>query len=553
MTVNMDPLQKQKLDDVFDAFSMLVRGTMVTLMHVEGGFTRYSASAVDLFNLPGEYIPNGAMDWNDYLHPEDRKRYMDVMVPLLEGKAQTYDITYRVRTKTGEYGNFRAIGAVLRGDSGEPSLIGGAMFNEGLSNNIDPVTVLPNKNTYLERLSRLMNEGKSVFSMLVGINGLSEINQIHGYTYGNRVLQEVAWLIQETVKDRCAVYRTDGATFALLTDSLSREEVCAIYDMLRYRLQRGIEINGIRNILIANGGMIAVFSDETEASSVYSCLYYAYEESRQHKHGELVDFNGSINYDQSYSLELINTIRDCVGDDCQGFYLEYVPVIDAADGKTNGAEAVIAWANERLGRVGPEEFMPILERDFIFEELGDFILRQGLTDGMRFLEKDPGFLLCLNIYRIQLESDYFLENLHALLRETGFPPHLLSLKFASDCRYIDTARIREIIDRLHEDSILIIIDGFGSGADSIGFLKNAPVDAVCLDSQFLQGIEDNERDRDILEYLTRLASTCVRHINIKGVDRASLRDILRRYPVTTMQGALFSEPLTFAQMLAKYD
>lgn len=40
---------------------------------------------MELFGLPGEYIPNGAMDWNDFLHPEDRKRYMDVMMPLLSG------------------------------------------------------------------------------------------------------------------------------------------------------------------------------------------------------------------------------------------------------------------------------------------------------------------------------------------------------------------------------------------------------------------------------------------------------------------------------------
>ncbi|MBQ7370690.1 MAG: PAS domain-containing protein [Blautia sp.] len=71
-------------------------------MHVDGGFTRYTANAVDLFGLPGEYIPNGAMDWNDYLHPEDRKHYMEVMLPLLEGKSQTYDSTYRVHTKSGD-------------------------------------------------------------------------------------------------------------------------------------------------------------------------------------------------------------------------------------------------------------------------------------------------------------------------------------------------------------------------------------------------------------------------------------------------------------------
>ena len=53
MATNMDPLQKQMLDDVFDAFTMLSNGGFVSLMHVDGGFTRYSAGAVELFGLPG--------------------------------------------------------------------------------------------------------------------------------------------------------------------------------------------------------------------------------------------------------------------------------------------------------------------------------------------------------------------------------------------------------------------------------------------------------------------------------------------------------------------
>ena len=113
--------------------------------------------------------------------------------------------------------------------------------------------------------------------------------------------------------------------------------------------------------------------------------------------------------------------------------------------------------------------------------------------------------------------------------------------------------MKEIIDTLHEHQILVIIDGFGSGTDSIGFLKNAPVDAVCLDSQFLENIEHSERDRDILEYLTRMAATCVKHINTKGVDRVELKEILSQFPVTTMQGSYFSKPLSFEELMESYE
>ena len=143
--VQMEPLQKQMLDDVFDAFQMISGGALVSLMHVEGGVTRWSPGAVELFGLPGEYIPNGAMDWTEYVHPEDRKRYLDTMAPLSTGNLKAYDLVYRVRLAAGGYASFRVIGSVLRNDQGAPSLIGGIMINQGLTENTDPITVLPNK------------------------------------------------------------------------------------------------------------------------------------------------------------------------------------------------------------------------------------------------------------------------------------------------------------------------------------------------------------------------------------------------------------------------
>ncbi|MBQ8923220.1 MAG: EAL domain-containing protein [Lachnospiraceae bacterium] len=552
MEINMDPKYKQMLDDVFDAFTMLSNGAIVSLMHVVGGFTRYSASAIELLGLPGEYIPNGAYDWNDYLHPEDRKRYMDVMTPLIEGKTHTYDITYRVRINTGDYSTFRALGAVLRDSDGNPSLIGGVLINEGLTQNIDPVTVLPNKNAYLRDLNKFISEGKQTISLDVGISKFTDITRVHGYTYSNRLLQEISWLLKEIVADRANIYRLNDATFAILSENLTREELSAIYDMIRYRLQRGIEINGIRNILIANGSMVSTNNSDSNAEAIYSCLVYAYEESKQHAHGELVDFNGSINYEESESIKLINDIRDSILNNCEGFHIEYEPVIAADTENVNGAEAKVVWENEKYGIVSEEDFLPILERDFVFEELGDYVLRQSLNDGVGFLEKDKNYLLCINVYSSQLETDYFIDNLLYYIEESGFPANQLSLKFSSDCRLIEPEHMRATIDKLHKHNILVILDGFGSGTDSIAFLKRTHVDAVCLDKQFTNGIESEVRDRVILEHLTKMASTCVEHINIKGVESKELRDILRQFPVTTMQGEYYSAPLTFDEMVEKY-
>lgn len=81
------------------------------------------------------------------------------------------------------------------------------------------------------------------------------------------------------------------------------------------------------------------------------------------------------------------------------------------------------------------------------------------------------------------------------------------------------------------------------------FLKNVPVDAVCLDTRFIDGIETSGRDRDILAYLTSMAATCVEHINIKGVANGEQKDIVKEFAITTMQGAYVSVPVSCEQIL----
>ena len=550
MKVEMNPLHKQMLDDVFDAFSMLSNGGFVSLMHVTAGVTRYSPLAVELMKLPGEYIPNGAIDFADYLHPEDKKRYMDVMGPLLTGESQTYDITYRIRINTGEYSNFRAVGAVLRGDDGKPSLIGGVTYNEGATETTDSVTVLPNKVAYIRDLDRLIKEEKNTISLEVGISGFTDINIRHGYSYGNRILQEIAWLLQETVEGRATVYRLEEATFGILFTDTPKEMVSTIYDHIRIMLQQGIEIAGNQNILTANGGLISTFKTEADADSVYTCLNYAYEESAVSRHGELVDFNGSYDRGSVETLELINAIRKDILDECKGFSITYTPVIAVGTGWMNGAEASVHWESEEYGRVEAYRFLPVLERDFLFEELGDFILKSALSEGKKFLEQDPDFLLCVDVYRLQLDTGYFVDELFELLDEYDFPGEKLSLNVMGDYRSIDTAVMKDIIEKLHKRGVLVIIDNFGSGKDSIGFLKEMPVDAVNMDIRFTDGIDDDERDRKILSHLTELAHDCVEHINVKGITGKEVYDIVRTMPVTTVQGSYFSGVLGAEDILS---
>ena len=552
METNMNPTHKQAFDDLFNAFSMVSGGHYVSLLDVESGIVHYSPGAVELFRLPGEYVQNGKLKWAALVHPEDRKQYLDSMSPLLANGAHSYDITYRVLTRTGEYGKFRFTGAVLHNAAGSPEFIGGLMIDQGLAEDIDPITVLPHRYSFFQDLSAFLACGEKSTILLTGFSNLDYINRVYGYTYGNRTLQETAALIQEIVADRGMLYRMDNATFALLSQELSREQMAALYDGIRLKMQRGVQIDGIRTILNANGGMISTDDVRMDAETLYSCLTYAYRESKHRLNGELVDFDGSINYDTRESLSMVNTIRDCIIEDCRGFFIDYQPVVSVKAEKLIGLEALIRWNGQPYGDVEPLRFIPILEKDFVFEELAEWIFRRVMKDGLQFLAKDPSLIMSVNISGAQMSDEYFIESISQLLEETHFPAKNLCVEVTKACRLLEISRLKNIVDELHRLGILVIIDDFGTEFESINFLKKLSADYIKLDRELVEGIEQDDEDRQTVEYMSKLASIRGARVCAKGVETEGMRSILRKFDISCMQGNLYSKPEPFDTIMKRF-
>lgn len=548
----MNKNRKQFLDDAFNAFTMLAGGNYVSLYDVNGQLTRYSPGAVELFNLPGEYIPDGAYDWIDYIHPEDRKRYQTAMDDLISHGKLSYNLTYRVRTRDGNYVLFRFVGAVMRDEQGNPSLIGGMMVNEGPLENTDPVTVLRNQYGFFSDLSAIQATVQKCVILLMGINKMPQINEEHGYGYGNRLLQQVGWLIQEIAGQDGIVYRMEGSKFAFLSKNLSEQEVVAVYQKIRQKLQSGVTIDGVRQNLTSNGGLISVNDSAMNERAIFTCLSYAYKESKTRKHGAPVVFSESDNQNSRTSLKLIDKIRTCMLDECQGFYLLYQPVMNVQTEEPIGVEALIRWGDDEHEEVLPSDFIPVLEQDFAFEELGIWIIRQSMKDGVKFLEKNPDFLMGINISASQLEDDFFIESLLEIASQTGFPLSNLCLELTKDCRLLEFDLLKEKSAELQEKGIRILIDDFGSGFASLEILKALSADLVKFDMQFVSGIEENEDDRQDLQRLSELASIHGPNVCIKGVETEGMRNLLKSFPISSMQGYTYEKPISFDSVMDKY-
>jgi sensor c-di-GMP phosphodiesterase-like protein len=120
--------------------------------------------------------------------------------------------------------------------------------------------------------------------------------------------------------------------------------------------------------------------------------------------GDMVEFYNNLSDENKHRIEKLHAIRASIMQQYHGFYLVYQPVVDARSERLIGAEALLRWRSEKYGMVPPDHFIPILEKDPFFCDLGEWILRTAVMDAQKILPEFPDFVINVNIAYTQLEK-----------------------------------------------------------------------------------------------------------------------------------------------------
>lgn len=539
----MEGNELKKLNSLYEAISVVAEGAYVYLCDMKTNISRWSKAAVEFFNMPSEYMLNAGTLWEQKIHPDDREVYNKSIVDIFSGNAERHDMQYRALAADGNYTVCTCRGVVVRDDNGNPEYFGGVIRNHGIFSYIDQITGLRNLYGYLDDIKSLSKSGKPALIIMVGLTSFSDINDVFGYKFGNRVLQVLTQKIKDVFANKGAIYRMNGTRFAVITYSIDTEEAAELYKQLQNEVKLNFFVDDERLALSMNGGAILADRSDISADTFYSCLRYAYHESKYHKFGDFVIFENVVSVDNRKILEQVNVIRSCIAEDCRGFYLCYQPIVDSRTENFRGMEALIRWKSEEYGVVPPDRFIPVLEQDSLFPELGKWILRQAMEDGKKFLEVNPNLVINVNLSYTQLEKEDFIKELFELIDEIQFPTKNLCLEITERCRLLDTETLKDMFAIFRERGIKIAVDDFGTGFSSLGFLRSIPVDVVKIDREFIKDIEKNSADRSSVKFISELANAFSADVCAEGIENTEVRDCLKEYKIGSLQGYYYSRPV----------
>ncbi len=225
-------------------------------------------------------------------------------------------------------------------------------------------------------------------------------------------------------------------------------------------------------------------------------------------------------------------------------YLVYQPLVDIDQGQVVGAEALLRWQHPTHGIIPPHITVALAEDTGLIAKLGIQILHKACSYQKVLLEngqKQP--IISVNMSAPQLEEEDLVEQVIAILQETGVPPHLLKIEVTESIALTPEARPISTLRRLRQLGLRVAIDDFGMGHTSLRYLKEFPVDTVKIDRSLTQESSDGVSDH-IINSIVSLCEALNVQIIVEGAETINHIERFKKYHCNLFQGYFFSKPIS---------
>lgn len=527
---------------IFEALSQTLSNRYIYACNMRSNMSRWSANAIKEFNLPGEYMLDAGNIWLQRIHPDDRAAYQQDLQAVFSGKKQFHNLQYRVLNAKGFYVMCTCDGTILKGKGDEPDIFVGTITNHGVIDTIDPVTNLGNTFSFLDYITNLQKQHQAVDILVIGISEFHVINDSYGYEAGNIILHNFAQELIKFIGKDLKLFRLNGVKFAFVMQDYTREEMQLLYDRVTAIANNELYF-GHNQAKLYFGAAAVHYDNEAHAiTPLLSELDYYIKMSKHEHNGNFIYVDAEYSRLAKRRIAILRDVKASVLNNCEGFYLQYQPQTNSA-GRVIGAEALLRWKNVTWGVVPPLEYISYLETDIYFYDLGLWILRKAMSDGMKFLRDCPDFALSVNVSYKQLERDSFPQDVLNVAEKTGFPVENLILEFTEHCRTLNVNRLKKMVACFHSHGIRIAADDFGTGHATLLLLRDIKFDTIKIDQNFTRGMLENETDLILIDGMIKCAHKLHMQTCVEGIETQAMFEAARSCGADFYQGYLIAKPL----------
>jgi len=418
----------------------------------------------------------------------------------------------------------------------------------------DPLTELPNRAMFNERLRHALHQGvrynRGLAVMFIDIDRFKVVNDSLGHGAGDRLLQTCAKRLTECLRESDIVARLGGDEFVVMIENFTGpRDAIAVAQKILQDLAKPFFVDGQEFLMSASIG-ISTFPDdgadvETLVKNADIAMYRAKDQGRNNYQF----YSAQMNKHTFERLAMESSLRRAV--ERSEFLLHYQPKLDLRTGAIAGVEALIRWKHPDWGMVSPAQFIPLAEETGLIVQIGEWVLKTACEQSRQWRDQGiPGVRVAVNLSARQFAQKTLLQDVAKIIAQSGLTPESLELEITESMVMHNAEHARETLEKLKAMGVSLSIDDFGTGYSSLAYLKRFPIDCIKVDRSFIKDIPTDADDMAITKGVIALGHSLRLKVVAEGVETAEQRDFLQANDCDEFQGFLFSKPLPAEEVTA---
>jgi diguanylate cyclase (GGDEF)-like protein len=412
----------------------------------------------------------------------------------------------------------------------------------------DALTGLPNRSLFLDRLEHALSVAArrrtAIAVLFLDLDQFKLVNDSLGHAAGDELLAAVAPRLEQALRPGDTVARFGGDEFAVLAEDVGDERgATRIAERIAELLARPLILREREHFVSASIGIsIGTGAEEPEAliRDADSALYRA----KDHGRGGYEIFDEVMRSRVIEHMQTENDLRRAL--QREELLLHYQPVVRLHDGSIASMEALLRWDHPERGLIGPLALIPVAEESRLIIPIGRWAIEQACRQAAAWQELQPDSApvsVAVNLSGRQLADPELIPHIEGSIRANGIEPSTLWLELTEGTVLDDTAYVERTLGALDRLGVRLVLDDFGVGFSSLGYLKRLPLSMVKLDSTFVENVTASAYDAAIVRAVSDMAETIGIGVVAEGVETEEQVRVARELGCGYAQGFHFAEPV----------
>lgn len=414
----------------------------------------------------------------------------------------------------------------------------------------DPLTGLPNRVLFIERLSRALvrtnRDPDYRFAVLfLDLDRFKIVNDSLGHAVGDLLLIAIGERLETCLRSQDTVARFGGDEFVILLDNIANvNEATAITQRIQTALLSPFNLQGYEVFTNASIGIALSSSNYNQPEELLRDADIAMYRAKNLGKARYEIFNVQMYAQAKELLPLETNLRRAI--ERQEFVLDYQPIVSLETNQIIGFEALVRWLRPKQGLLTPDRFIPLAEETGLIVPIGNWVLEEACRQLQLWqtqFSTAPPLTMSVNFSSKQFLQPNLIEQMAQILQATGLKPNSLKLEMTESVLMDNSQSITAILLQLGEMGIQIQIDDFGTGYSSLSYLHRFPSNALKIDRSFVSTMGNELENLEIVKTIIRLADGLKIDAIAEGVETAEQVSQLKKLKCQYAQGYFFSPPM----------